>query len=80
MTDLNIGAIVELAHLKRSDEKKYLQFLDSMKEIAKDLARLEMEVMEEIEDEIRESEKREKENLERIITEKMQRDFDFSRR
>jgi hypothetical protein len=73
MKGIDLLAIIELAKLKVSKPAEYVMIRASMKEVIKDIAKLELEIIEEIETELKEKKKKEKDELELKIAEKMKR-------
>lgn len=74
MKDIDLLAIVELAKLKVSKPAEYIMMRASMKEVIKDIVKLELEIIEEVELEIKEKKKKEKDETDAKIAEKMKRD------
>ena len=74
MKDIDLLAITELAKLRNHEPEEYKAILSSIKEVLKDITKLELEIMEEIEADIEEKKKKEKEELNLRIAEKMKRD------
>ena len=71
MKDIDLLA---LAKLKSSNPEEYEMVRSSMKEVIKDIAKLELEIIEEIETELKEKKKKYKDELDLKISEKMKRD------
>ena len=74
MKGIDLLAIIELAKLKIHQPAEYVMIRASMKEVIKDVAKLELEIIEEIELEIKEKKKKEKDETDAKISEKMKRD------
>jgi hypothetical protein len=71
MKDIDLLA---LAKLKSNNPEEYEMVRSSMKEVIKDIAKLELEIIEEIETELKEKKKKYKDELDIKISEKMKRD------
>lgn len=74
MENKDLLAILELAKLKNYNPEEYAKIRSSIKEVAKDMARLGVEISEEFEEENREKKKKERDELDLKIAEKMKRD------
>jgi MinD-like ATPase involved in chromosome partitioning or flagellar assembly len=74
MKYIDLLAMVELAKLKVQDPEEYRTIISSIKEVIKDIKKLELEIIEEIETEIQEKKKKEKYELDLTIAEKMKGD------
>lgn len=74
MKNVDLLAIVELAKLKNDEPEEYVTIRSLIKEVAKDMMRLEVEIIEEMESEIEEKKKKAKDELEMRLAEKMKKD------
>lgn len=74
MKDRDLSVILDLAKLKNYDQEEYAKILSSIKEVAKDMIRLEEKIFEEIEAENREKKLKAVEELDTKIADKMKRD------
>ena len=74
MKDIDLLAMIELARLKNNKPEEYETLKYSIKEVIKDIAKLELEIIEEVEAEIEEKKKKTREETDSIIAEKMKRD------
>jgi hypothetical protein len=74
MEDKDLSAIIELAKLKNDNPEEYARVRSSIKEVAKDMVRLGIEIAEEFEAENKEKKKQAKDDLDLKIAEKMKRD------
>jgi len=74
MEDKDLSAIIELAKLKNDNPEEYARVRSSIKEVAKDMVRLGIEIAEEFESENKEKKKQAKDDLDLKIAEKMKRD------
>lgn len=74
MEDRELSTILELAKLKKDSPEEYAKIRLSIKEVTKDIARLGIEISEELNAENNEMRKKEKEELNLRIAEKMKRD------
>lgn len=74
MEDRELSTILELAKLKKDSPEEYAKVRLSIKEVTKDIARLGIEISEELNAENNEMRKKEKEELNLRIAEKMKRD------
>jgi hypothetical protein len=61
MEDKDLSAIIELAKLKNDNPEEYARVRSSIKEVAKDMVRLGIEIAEEFESENKEKKKQAKE-------------------
>jgi len=78
MKYVDLLTMMELAQLRNREPEEYKTILSSIKEVFKDIAKLELEIKAEItaeiEADIEEKKKKEKEELDLRIAEKMKRD------
>lgn len=74
MKDRDLSAILDLAKLKNHDQEEYGKILSSIKEVVKDIVRLETEIFEEVEAENKEKKRKAVEELDAKIADKMKRD------
>jgi hypothetical protein len=74
MKNIDLSAIIQLAKLKNDKPEEYETLRSSIKEVFKDIAKLESEIMGELEIEIEEKKKKEKYELNLLLAEKMKRD------
>jgi hypothetical protein len=74
MKDIDLSAIIQLAKLKNDKPEEYETIRSSIKEVFKDIAKLELEIIEELNSEIEEKKKKEKYELDLKLAEKMKRD------
>jgi hypothetical protein len=79
MEDIDLPTMIELARLKNNKPEEYETMLSSIKEVIKDIAKLELEIVEELETEIKEKKRKEEDEKRRRrddldMAEKMKRD------
>lgn len=74
MKNIDLLAMIEFAKLRIDKPEEYKMIISSMKDVIKDITKLELEIIEEIDTEIKENKKKERYDVESKVAEKMRRD------